>query len=165
MRTSMLAIIVTAALACAAAPAAAQNRPSLGVSLGGAFPGSPTANIPSDRQASFNWGFYVNLPLLETFNIVPSAELYKFGQANATDFDLAFKFIVPLQRFALFAGISPGLTTVNSAPVIHIGALGGASFRLAGNLGAFVQAKYNFVIDGSQNTSVIHLNTGLLFNF
>ena len=45
---------------------------------------------------SFAYGFYVDIPLISTFHITPSSELYKFADQNATDFDLAFKFIIPL---------------------------------------------------------------------
>jgi hypothetical protein len=138
---------------------------SLGVALGAAFPGPATANVPSDRAASFNWGFYVNIPLLRTFALCPSSELYKFGSANATDFDLAFKFIVPLGGMGIFAGISPGLTAVNDFIAPHVGLVGGATFGLVSNLEAFVQAKYNYLFDSGQDTSVFHVNCGVLFNF
>ncbi len=146
---------------------AAQNRggASLGLFAGADAPGTATANIASDDQVHLNWGFFVNLPLLQTFHLAPSAELYKFGASNATDFDIAFKFIVPLQGLGLFAGISPGLTTVNTLTAPHVGVLGGATFGFVSNLDFFAMAKYTVVFDNSQNASVIHANAGILFYF
>lgn len=145
----------------------AQNRSgtSLGIMAGGDIAGASTSNVASDGQVHLNWGFFVNLPLLQTFHIAPSAELYRFGAANATDFDIAFKFIVPLQGFGLFAGISPGLTAVNTLTAAHVGVLGGGTFGLVSNLDAFALAKYTLVFDGGQNASVWHLNAGILFYF
>ncbi|HUX40177.1 MAG TPA: hypothetical protein VMV83_03330 [Rectinemataceae bacterium] len=146
---------------------AAQNRggTSLGIFAGGDAPGSATANIASDGQVHLNWGFFVNLPLLQTFNIAPSAEVYKFGTSNATDFDIAFKFVVPLSGLGIFAGISPGLTTVNTLTAPHVGVLGGATFGFVSNLDVFAMAKYTIVFDNSQNASVVHANAGIMFYF
>jgi hypothetical protein len=167
-RTSHLVPLALAAIltVLSAGALAAQGRgTSLGLVVGGAFPGPATAQIPSNQDLGFNWGFFVNLPLLDTFHLAPSAELYKFGSSNATDFDFAFKFIVPLSSYSLFLGLAPGLTTVNSLTAPHVGVLGGASFPLVSNLDAFVSAKYVVVFDKGTNMPVFHLNCGLLFNF
>ena len=69
----------------------------LGFSLGGAMPTGNLASIPGmSGVISFDYGFYVDIPLISTFHITPSSELYRFADQNATDFDIAFKFIVPL---------------------------------------------------------------------
>jgi hypothetical protein len=165
MRRSIIVLVAIGTLTLSVLTISAQDRPSLGVFAGAAIPGSNTSNLQGNNQDSFNWGFFVNLPLLQTFDIVPSAELYKFGQGNATDFDLAFKFIVPLSRLEIFAGISPGLTSVSQTTDLHIAGLAGATFRLVSNLDAFVQAKYDYILDSGQNTGVTHLDAGILFNF
>ena len=146
---------------------AAQSRSgtSLGIFAGADAPGGSTANIASDGQLHLNWGFFVNLPLLQTFHIAPSAELYRFKQSNVTDFDIAFKFIVPLSNWGAFVGISPGLTTVNTLTAPHVGVLGGATFGLVSNLDFFAMVKYTVVFDNSQNASVVHANAGILFSF
>jgi hypothetical protein len=166
------AIIVFTLAACAvflALPAAAQvsgNSVGLGFSVGAAFPQGSTPGIPStDWQPSFNWGFYVNIPLIYTFHITPSSELYRFGLVNATDFDLAFKFIVPLSIFDLYAGVVPGLTAVGQALAPHVGIAAGGSFTLVSNLDAFVQAKYIWLFEGDGSLGVLHLNAGILFTF
>jgi hypothetical protein len=165
---SVLLLLLTAAL-----PAAAQSSADsvgLGVSAGLAFPQGATPEIDStDWRASFNWGFYVNIPIISTLHLTPSAELYRFdgssGEANATDISLAFKFIVPLPRFDLYVGLVPGLTAVADVLPVNLGILAGGSFRLVGNLDLFVQGKYTWVFQGGENLRVLHANTGILFLF
>jgi len=161
---TMLLLLLAAAL-----PAAAQSSATsvgLGVAVGLAFPqGSTDAITSTDWQASFNWGFYVNLPIISTLHLTPSAELYRLDGANATDFSLAFKFIVPLTRFDLYVGLVPGLTAVGSQTAPNLGLLAGGSFRLVGNLDLFVQGKYDWVFNSGGSLRVLHANTGILFLF
>jgi hypothetical protein len=153
----------------AALPAAAQSSASsvgLGVAVGLAFPQGSTDNIAStDWQTSFNWGFYVNIPIISTLHLTPSSELYRLNDVNATDFSLAFKFIVPLPRFDLYVGLVPGLTAVGSRTAPNVGILAGGSFRLVGNLDLFVQGKYDWIFESGDNLRVLHVNTGILFLF
>ncbi len=138
----------------------------LGLSAGLALPQGATSSIQStDWLPSFNWGFYVNIPLISTFHITPSSELYRFNNANATDVDIAFKFIVPLGVFDVYAGVAPGLTAVNDILAMHVGVIGGASFRLVSNLDAFAQLKYTVLFQGDRNIKVMHLTAGILFAF
>jgi hypothetical protein len=161
--------VVLAVLLAAALPAAAQSSADsvgLGVSLGLAFPQGDTPDITStDWQTSFNWGFYVNIPVISTLHLTPSSELYRLGGANATDVCLAFKFIVPLPRFDLYVGLVPGLTAVDRELPLNLGLLAGGSFRLVGNLDLFVQGKYTWVFQGGENLRVLHGNAGILFLF
>jgi hypothetical protein len=169
MKRFFITLILIALSFVACLPSFAQESGTnggLGVFIGAAFPQGATSTIPStDWQPSLNWGYYVNIPLISTFHLTTSSELFKLGTQNATDFDLAFKFIIPLSGFKLFVGFAPGLTSVGDALDIHIGALGGASFNLVSNLDGFVQAKYTFIFDGSSNIRVLHANAGILFNF
>ena len=163
----MLAAALLGLLAASPLPAkGSASSVGLGVAAGLAFPQGSTVGIAStDWQTSFNWGFYVNIPLISTFHLTPSAELYRFEDQNATDFDLAFKFIVPLPRFDLYAGLVPGLTAVGAVTAPHVGILGGGAFRLVANLDMFVQAKYMWLFEGGGNLRVLHVNTGILFVF
>ena len=163
----VLPALLLGLLAAAAAPAQSPAGPvGLGAVAGLAFPSGATAEVPNpDNDASFNWGFFVNIPIISTLHLTPSAELYRLGGTNATDFDLAVKLIVPLQRFDLYAGLVPGLTAVSDVTAPHVGVLGGASFPLVGNLDLYVQAKYNWIFQGGQNLRVLHANTGILFIF
>jgi hypothetical protein len=145
-------------LLAAALPVAAQssaNSVGLGASVGLAFPQGSTTDIPStDWKTSLNWGFYVNIPIISTLHLTPSAELYRFDGANATDISLAFKFIVPLSRFDLYVGLVPGLTAVDDVLPVNLGVMD-----------LFVQGKYAWVFQGGDNLRVLHLNTGILFVF
>jgi hypothetical protein len=169
MRARSVAILSAILFVFAGAGLFAQSAAtpvSLGVFVGTAFPQGNTATFPdADATMNFNWGFFVNIPLIQTFAITPSAELYKLGKQNATDFDLAFKFIVPVQKWSIFAGFSPGLTAGNEVIDPHVGLLAGASMNLVSNIDAFAQVKYDFIFDGSENLKVLHVNAGLIFNF
>ena len=167
-QTILIVALVASALSLAATPHAQAQADSigLGIALGAAFPAGSTPAISSGSgSVSFNWGFYVNIPLIYTFHITPSAELYKFDAQNATDMAIAFKFIVPLSRFDLYAGAVPGLTAVGDIIAAHVGVLAGSSFQLVSNLDVFVQGKYKWVFQGEQNVRVLHANAGILFNF
>jgi hypothetical protein len=164
-----LLLVALALLAAAALPASAQSSADsvgLGVSVGLAFPQGDTPDIPStDWQTSFNWGFYVNIPIISTLHLTPSSELYRLNGENVTDICLAFKFIVPLTRFDLYVGLVPGLAAVGDMLPVNLGLLAGGSFPLAGNLDLFVQGKYTWVFQGGENLRVLHLNAGILFLF
>ncbi len=169
MRKTTGFLLAAVLVLCAALPAAAQVSGSavgLGLSAGAAFPmGTATGPLSNAGLPSFNWGFYVNIPLIYTFHLTPSSELYNLGPQNATDFDLAFKFIVPLSAFSLYAGFAPGLTAVSELLAAHVGALVGGTFKLISNLDVFVQGKYVLLFSGGQNVPVLHVNSGILFSF
>ncbi len=165
-RTTLAIAVFAAALAFPLAARAAGDSVGLGLSLGVALPQGSTASISSiDWQPSFDWGFYVNIPLIATFHLTPSAELYKLADQNATDMAIAFKFIVPLSRLDLYAGFVPGLTTVSDVTAFHVGGLAGCSFRLISNLDIFTQVKYVFLFEGDRSIRGLRVNAGLLFKF
>jgi hypothetical protein len=146
--------------------AAAQSSVGLGASFGGAFPHGDADELVSDTpEPSFSWGYYVNIPLISSFHIAPSTHLYKLGGENATDIDLAFKFMVPLNRFELYGGFVPGLTTTGETTAPHVGALAGTSFRFVSNLDGFIEGTYSFLFSGNQNLRLFRLGAGLLFRF
>ena len=169
MKTRILMSLVIVLVISVAALSSAQvsgDSVGLGVAVGIALPQGSTAEISStDWKMSFNWGFYVNIPLIYTFHITPSAELYKLDKQNVTDMSIAFKFIIPLPRFDLYAGFVPGLTAVTDLTAAHVGLLVGGNFPLISNLDVFVQGKYKWVFKGGENLRVLHANVGLLFNF
>lgn len=179
MKAKSLVVVVILALAWAS-PAFSMGPSAssvgLGVSLGAAFPQGNTDKIRTDNwDGSFNWGFYVNIPLIYTFHITPSAELYKFYQPgaagsdkvgeNATDISLAFKFIIPIAILDLYIGFAPGLTTVGDTTAANVGGLAGVSFNLFSNLDLFFQGKYKILFQGDNNMKVLHLNGGVLYHF
>jgi hypothetical protein len=166
-RKSLIVLII--AIAVIAVPLlsyAAGDSVGLGISAGITFPQGNTDNIPStDWKTALNWGFYVNIPLIYTFHLTPSSELYKFDDQNATDMSIAFKFIVPLSRFDLYAGFVPGLTAVAEVTALHVGILVGGNFPLISNLDFFAHGKYKWLFEGGENLRVLHANVGVLFNF
>ena len=169
MKVKMFMLFVMIAMLIAVAPLSSQSSADsvgLGISAGVTLPKGNTTHIPStDWKMALNWGFYVNIPLIYTFHLTPSSELYKFEDQNATDMSIAFKFIVPLSRFDLYVGFVPGLTAVNSITAPHVGVLVGGNFPLISNLDIFVQGKYKFLFEGGDNLRVFHANVGVLFNF
>lgn len=169
MKVKMFMLFIMMAMVFAVVPLSSQasgDSVGLGISVGAAFPKGSTPGIPStDWKTSLNWGFYVNIPLIYTFHLTPSSELYKYEDQNATDMSIAFKFIVPLSRFDLYAGFVPGLTAVANVTAAHVGVLVGGNFPLISNLDFFVQGKYKFVFQGDDNLKVFHANVGVLFNF
>jgi hypothetical protein len=165
-RAALAIAVLAVAVAFPLAARSSGDSVGLGLSLGVALPQGSTTRIAStDWRPSFDWGFYVNIPLIATFHLTPSAELYKFADQNATDMAIAFKFIVPLWRLDLYAGFVPGLTTVADVTAFHVGVLAGGSFRLIANLDLFTQVKYIFLFEGDQSMRGLRINAGILFKF
>ena len=169
MKVKMFMLFIMIVMVIAVAPLSGQasgDSVGLGISAGVTFPQGETPKITSeDWKAALNWGFYVNIPLIYTFHLTPSSELYKLQNQNATDMSIAFKFIVPLSRFDLYAGFVPGLTAISDVTAFHVGVLVGGNFPLISNLDFFVQGKYKWLFEGSENIRVLHANVGVLFNF
>ena len=167
--TVVLAGLLVALLAMPATASSEKSSVGLGVSIGVSFPeGKETEEVPvEDWAASFNWGFYVNIPLIYTFHITPMAELYKFGNQNATDIALGFKFIIPAWVLDLYIGFVPGLTTVGEVTAPHVGGVAGCAFNLFSNLDLFIEAKYKvmFNLEEDTNITVLHANAGILYHF
>ena len=165
-KSLLVLLVVTSLFVAPLLCYAAGDSVGLGISVGAVFPQGNTDSISStDWKTSLNWGFYVNIPLIYTFHLTPSSELYKFDGQNATDMSIAFKFIVPLSRFDLYAGFVPGLTAVTDVTAPHVGVLVGGNFPLISNLDVFIQGKYKFLFEGGDNLRVLHANVGVLFNF
>ena len=121
------------------------------------------------RSASPAWGFFVDIPLLETFYISPAAMLYELelteGTKTAiTDIDLNFKFIVPLHRLRLGAGITAGLTTGLGDYIRHWGLLGYGSFNLVSNIDVFALVQYKELRHDRDITN-LHGYLGGMFHF
>ena len=126
-----------------------------------------------DLETSFSWGFFVDIPLLETFYITPSATVYQLRQANnqpidsITDIDLNFKFLVPLGRVQVGAGITAGITTGFGTYQPHVGALGYFGLKLAGNFDIFALLQYKRLTTGDNipDYNAFHIFAGPMFRF
>src|SRR5215467_2034836 len=136
MRRLSLAFSAALLATLASSSAFAQARGvGLGVGAGVAVPSaSGTDALKPDFKAGFNWGFFVDIPLLYTFHITPSTLVYKMTDNNAanmgayttqaTDVSLNFKFIIPVGPIAPFAGVTAGLTSTQHIDP-HAGVLAG----------------------------------------
>lgn len=147
----------------ASAPVVAQSGPvSLGVGAGISVP----ARVAGDTlQPSVAWGFHVNIPIIRTVHVSPSAELYRIGGSYATDVALAFNLVVPLYRSAVHLGVAPGVTASGTQASPHVGVLGGLAVPLVSNVGGFLRYRYAVRFRGDTTRPVSHLTAGLLFSF
>lgn len=158
-----MAVLTVLLLVVFAGSVAAQaGSVALGVGAGVAV---PARSGDGSRDASFAWGFHVNIPILNTLHLSPSSELYQTDGVYATDIALAFKFMIPLRLSALYLGIAPGLTAAGSTTSAHVGALGGLAFRIVSNISGFAQYKYKVLFYDDTNARMSHLTAGLLFSF
>ena len=115
-----------------------QYNPNNSVGLGlGAGVQLPSAENP--YRASEAWGFFTDIPLLETFHVSPSTMVYRLNPKDgspgksATDISMNFKFIVPIKRVDFMAGVTAGITSTDELKP-HVGIIGGTSFNLVSNL-------------------------------
>lgn len=114
------------------------------------------------------WGFFVDIPVLDTFYISPAAILYERdlgrGRKPVTDIDLAFKFIVPAGPVKIGAGLLTGVSTIEEDYAAHWGFLLYTSVNLVANLDAFVLAEYKRMMrEGQTNIDDIHGYAGFMF--
>ncbi|MBN1960596.1 MAG: hypothetical protein JW841_06595 [Deltaproteobacteria bacterium] len=148
----------------------------LGVAIGGAYSGTEVsrANVRESVGVRPAWGFFVDIPLLQTFYISPAAMLYTFEDINGdgkddavTDVDINFKFIVPVGTLHFGAGVTAGLTSgVQDSYAYHYGALGFASVNLVANLDVFFLAQYkHLVLEDITDIEDWHGFVGGMFHF
>lgn len=156
---------------------ASSENVGIGAAVGAAY--SPTHvfqnNIFKPVGSSFSWGFFVDIPLTETFYISPAAMLYKLnlgtaspvgqGSKPVTDIDLNFKFILPLGIVHLGPGLITGLTSAEETYHLHLGALVYVGVNLVSNMDAFVLAQYKRIFRHLQDLDDLHGYAGLMFRF
>ena len=170
----LLPVLALFAISFAGLDARAQPNPrgvGLGVAAGVNLATADEEGI--DSNTSFSWGFFVDIPLLETFYITPAAMVYEIDPTgenalSLTDIDLNFKFIVPLGAFSLGVGVTAGLTTGLGSYEGHFGGLGYLGWNLVSNLDLFVLAQYKRLpasgdVDFTYNN--IHVFGGGMFRF
>lgn len=182
IRTSALLTIAAALLLVAgtatAYPSGTRMQPGLGIFTG------VTLDSSDDINMAHNFGFFVDLPLVKRFHIVPSADSYvlnidpgsggkKIGKM-VTDFNIGFKFVLPLKRLEIYGMVAPGLTntegfdddgdiTVKRWGQVGFG--GGVYFRLVDLLYLMGQVEYKQTFNDDVNPGTIHTNVGVLFRF
>ncbi len=171
MRHSLLfvAVLITS---LAATPASADPRGvGLGVAVGGAY--SPT-KLQHDTSiepvgGGFIWGFFVDIPLLDTFYISPAAMLYELdsgqGRLPVTDIDLNFKFIVPIDALQIGVGLTAGLSNAEQTYEAHFGVLGYLGYNLVSNFDVFALVQYKRLVREGPEIDYLHAFAGGMFRF
>jgi len=157
-----------------AAPRAQATPYGVGLGVAGGLTYVPTeiakGNLTEASGTGYSWGFFVDIPLLDTFYISPAAILYEVdlgqGKHPATDIDLAFKFIVPIGGLKLGIGGLGGLTEEELNYDWHLRALGYFGLDLVANLEAFALLQYKKIFrDVAPNLDDVHGFLGLMFRF
>lgn len=121
------------------------------------------------------WGFYVDIPIISTLHITPSALVYEIKYDNqnktlaATDISMNIKFNVPLGNITLYGEVITGLTQAqfsdNDGISPHVGWGAGLTFPMVGNLSFFGEGNYRVILRDSSNiTNYIALG-GVLWAF
>ena len=138
----------------------------LGVAVGGTY--SPTQLKNVDVGSGFGWGFFVDIPLLDTFVISPAAMLresnFGDGKRPITDIDINFKFIIPMGKMKLGAGVLAGITSAEKL-YGHYGALGYWSFKMVSNLDIFLLGQYKQTLHQTDPIDDLHVYAGGMFRF
>jgi len=146
----------------------------LGVAAGWSYSDMPTKdNMKIDDHNNVIWGFYVDIPLISTFNLVPSALLYKVNlndqELSTTDISLSAKFKVPLARLTAYVLATGGLTQIQLSATdgisAHVGAGAGVSLNLVSNLSFFAEGNYRMILTDDGNIKNYFLSTGILWGF
>lgn len=154
--------LLLGALVLALAPASAWAADSVGLGVGAGVAVPHGAVLSSDT--TLNWGFHVDIPVLDSFSISPSTYLYRIDGTSATDVSVSFKFVVPLGRLELFGGVTAGLTNTDHIDP-HVGALAGLEMVLVSNLDVFVQANYRVMLQEGHDTRDLMVFAGPVFRF
>lgn len=164
-----LALSALALALPARAEAQAPGKPvGLGVAAGFAVPSSGDI----DYDLGFAWGFYVDIPLIYTFHLTPSATIYRLAP-NAegiegtwnTDLSLNFKFVVPLGPLEPYGGIVAGLSTEVADLNPHVGLIAGVQLSVLPNIDVFAQLDYKLTLREAGNLSDLQLYVGPIFRF
>ena len=144
----------------------------LGIAAGYNYSDISKKDIIKDH-GSLIWGFYVDIPIISTFNIVPSAMLYKVNYNSsdlvATDISLSAKFKVPLAALTIYGLGTGGLTQIqlgaHDGISPHVGIGLGASLNLVSNISFFGEGNYRIVLADNGNIKNYLLTVGILWGF
>ncbi|MCK6550191.1 hypothetical protein L6R52_30430 [Myxococcota bacterium] len=159
---------LTVALPTAARAEVPGKPVGLGVAAGFAVPSSGEI----DYDLGFAWGFYVDIPLVYTFHLTPSATIYRLAPSAEgiegtwnTDLSLNFKFVVPLGPLEPYGGILAGLSTEAADLNPHVGLIAGAQLSVLPNIDVFAQLDYKLTLRDAGNLSDVQLYVGPIFRF
>ncbi len=156
-RSLWAGFLATAALAVALGARPGQARAEavgLGVMAGGVFPVADNKTLDAVLKASFGYGFFVDIPLIASFHLTPSALVYRVNDTlTAADMGLSFKFIVTTPFIRPYVGLNAGTTVFGAGTDFSVGGIGGAYFNLVANLDAFVQGGYSVIVRDAQSAT------------
>ena len=171
MAKRLTTLIGALALLVTLAHARSASANARGVGLGVAAGVDLYDHQEIDMKTSFSWGFFVDIPLLDTFYITPAAMVYELelpgsdDKVAATDIDMNFKFVVPLHPLSLGFGVTAGLTTGLGDYYGHYGALGYLGWNIVANLDLFAMVQYKRLTAYSEDYNNIHAYGGVMFRF
>ena len=105
---------------------------------------------------------------MDTFVISPAAMLresnFGDGKRPVTDIDINFKFIIPMGKMKLGAGVLAGITSAEEL-YGHYGALGYWSIKLVSNLDVFLLGQYKQTLHEADQIDDLHVYAGGMFRF
>lgn len=148
----------------------------VGVGVVGGLAYSPTdRDLPNLRDINNNtigssaaWGFLIDIPLLETFYLMPSVMLYEldlgYGKKPVTDLDLCFKFVVPLPIIHIGVGFLAGMTNLKEQYNGHYGLLGSVGINVIANLDLLYLFEYKQILRNAGNISTVNNYLGIMFH-
>ncbi|MEN0061194.1 MAG: hypothetical protein AAGA48_03535 [Myxococcota bacterium] len=164
---TLLAVLVPMQAEAHRPPASPARNVGLGVVAG--------ANLADaselDLDTSFSWGFFVDIPLIETFYVTPAATVYELRQGDTrtshTDLDLNFKFVVPIKRVSLGLGPTVGVTTGLDQYRGHFGGLGFLSVNVVSNVDLMAMGQFKVLATGDNRPDInnTHVFGGVRFRF
>lgn len=171
--SSMTLVLALAMVHVLDAPQAAAQARDVGLGVAAGLQYSPTAlgqgTLVQTPGQSFAWGFFVDIPLVDTFYISPATILYELdlgtGKKPVTDIDLNFKFIIPLSILRLGVGGTVGLSNMESMYRTHVGFLGYAALNLLSNVDVFVMLQYKRLFRDTVSINDLHGFLGGMFHF
>ena len=174
MKHALALLPALALLGVASTASATQPDVAIGVAAGVDYSAADQI-FEDDSNTSFAWGFFVDIPLTDTFMISPQTTIYELdfagseGSEAVTDGGLNFKFLIPLNKLRLGGGILAGGTTGLGDYRLHYGLVGQLDFNLISNIDGFVMAQYKRIDVGdsllNEDISKVHAFAGAMFRF
>ena len=174
MKKLYITILTMAMMAIAAPQSAFAGAKGVGMGVAGglAWSGDEIENsvgISEKVGSGYSWGFFVDIPLLETFYISPATTIYELNLGNekkpATDIDLNFKFMIPLNRLDIGIGFTAGMTIAEQQYMGHWGALAYLGYNLVSNIDVFFMSQYKQLVRTGKEVNKLHNFAGLMFRF
>lgn len=175
MLVVLLTLVPSVALAHTQSYTRAQDV-GLGIGGGAGFSSADFESGSDVAGTSGLWYFMVDVPLRDTFYLMPSATLYDLnvgnGKGSSVDLDLSFKLVVPLGLrsigdSSLGGGVTIGITNAESSHSFHYGAFGCFTIKMVSNMSLFAMVQHKSIINDKVNARITQVNgiAGSIFYF